>query len=59
MFELIKDMVRRFITLTEFDGMPSPINRMLHMQTYAYIKAKEVMTAGQVSWDRDHLLINK
>jgi len=59
MFELIKDMVRRFMTLTEFDGMPSPVNRMLHMRTYAYVKAKEVMTAGRVSWDRDRLLINK
>jgi len=58
-FELVKDMARRFMTLTEFDGMPSPLNRMLHMRTYAYAKAKDTMAAGRVSWDRDRLLIDK
>lgn len=58
-FELVKDMVRRFMTLTEFNGEPSPMNRMLHMRTYAYAKAKETMSAGRVSWDRDRLLIDK
>jgi hypothetical protein len=58
-FELVKEMVRRFMTLTEFDGEPSPMNRMLHMRTYAYAKAKETMSAGRVSWDRDRLLIDK
>jgi superfamily II DNA helicase RecQ len=58
-FELVKDMVRRFMTLTEFDGKPSPMNRMLHMRTYAYATAKETMTGGRVSWDRDRLLIDK
>lgn len=28
-FELVKSMVRKFMTLTEFDGMPSPIDRIL------------------------------
>ncbi|KAI4221646.1 MAG: hypothetical protein L6R40_008618 [Gallowayella cf. fulva] len=58
-FELVKEMVRRFMTLTEFDGEPSPMNRMLHMRTYAYAKAKETMSAGRVSWDRDRILIDK
>lgn len=32
---------------------------MLHMRTYAYARAKDSMTAGRVSWDRDRLLIDK
>jgi superfamily II DNA helicase RecQ len=58
-FQLVKEMVRRFMTLTEFDGEPSPMNRMFHMRTYAYAKSKETMSAGRVSWDRDKLLIDK
>lgn len=58
-FELIKDMTRRFMTLTEFDGEPSPMNRMLHMRTYAYARAKGRTTAGRVAWDRDRLLIDQ
>jgi hypothetical protein len=33
-FEEVKEMVQRFITLTMFDRMPSPIDRILHIRTY-------------------------
>jgi hypothetical protein len=32
-FEEVKEMVQRFMTLTVFDGMPSPMDRILHMST--------------------------
>jgi hypothetical protein len=33
-FEEVKEMVQRFMTLTVFDGVPSPMDRILHMRTY-------------------------
>jgi hypothetical protein len=33
-FEEVKEMVQKFMTLTMFDGMPSPMDRILHMRTY-------------------------
>ena len=38
MFELVKSIVRKFLTLTEFDGMPSPIDRILYTRTNGYAK---------------------
>jgi hypothetical protein len=33
-FEEVKEIVQRFMILTVFDGMPSLMDRILHMRTY-------------------------
>jgi len=33
-FKTVQELVHRFITLTSYGGMPSPMDRILHMRTY-------------------------
>ncbi|UPX14717.1 uncharacterized protein EKO05_0005192 [Ascochyta rabiei] len=58
-YELVKDMSERFMTLSDFKGTPSPMNRMLRLRTLARTQAKRRNTPGIVSWDGDRLLIDK
>ncbi|UPX19135.1 uncharacterized protein EKO05_0009407 [Ascochyta rabiei] len=58
-YELVKDMSERFMTLSDFKGTPSPMNRMLRLRTLARTQAKQRNTPGIVSWDGDRLLIDK
>jgi superfamily II DNA helicase RecQ len=58
-YELVRDMAERFMTLSDYRGMPSPINRMLRLRTLARSYASQRNTPGMVSWDRDRLLVDK
>ncbi|PVH94165.1 hypothetical protein DM02DRAFT_481585, partial [Periconia macrospinosa] len=52
-------MAERFMTLSDFKGTPSPMNRMLRLRTLARTQAKRRNTPGTVSWDGDRLLVDK
>ncbi|EFQ85739.1 hypothetical protein PTT_19224, partial [Pyrenophora teres f. teres 0-1] len=52
-------MADRFMTLSDFKGTPSPMNRMLRLRTLARSQARRRNTPGIVSWDRDRLLVDK
>jgi len=58
-YQLVRDMAERFMTLSDFKGMPSPMNRMLRLRTLARTQAGRRNAPGIVSWDRDRLLIDK
>lgn len=58
-YELVKDMAERFLTLSDFQGKPSPMNRMLRLRTLARAQAKRRNTPGTVAWDGDRLLVDK
>ncbi|CAA9960673.1 DNA helicase recq [Pyrenophora teres f. maculata] len=58
-YELVRDMADRFMTLSDFKGTPSPMNRMLRLRTLARSQARRRNTPGIVSWDRDRLLVDK
>ncbi|KAF3029137.1 hypothetical protein E8E11_000090 [Didymella keratinophila] len=52
-------MAERFLTLCDYKGAPSPMNRMLRLRTLARTEAKKHNTSGIVAWDRDRLLVDK
>jgi superfamily II DNA helicase RecQ len=58
-YQLVRDMAERFMTLSDFQGKPSPMNRMLRLRTLARTQAKRRNTPGTVSWDGDRLLVDK
>ncbi|KAF1933795.1 uncharacterized protein M421DRAFT_88925 [Didymella exigua CBS 183.55] len=58
-YELVKDMLEQFMTLSNFKGTPSPINQMLCLRTLARAQARQRNTPSIVLWDRDQLLIDK
>ncbi|KAE8822992.1 hypothetical protein HRS9122_10467 [Pyrenophora teres f. teres] len=58
-YELVRDMADRFMTLSDFKGTPSPMNRMLRLRTLARSQSRRRNTPGIVSWDRDRLLVDK
>jgi superfamily II DNA helicase RecQ len=58
-YELVKEMAERFLTLCDYQGAPSPMNRILRLRTLARTEAKKHNTSGIVAWDRDRLLVDK
>lgn len=58
-YELVREMSERFLTLCDYRGTPSPMNRMLRLCTLARTEAKKHNTPGIVAWDRDRLLVDK
>lgn len=58
-YELVREMSERFLTLCDYRGTPSPMNRMLRLRTLARTEAKKHNTPGIVAWDRDRLLVDK
>ncbi|KAF2824582.1 hypothetical protein CC86DRAFT_264784, partial [Ophiobolus disseminans] len=52
-------MAEQFMTLSDFRGTPSPMNRMLRLRALARAQAKRRNTPGVVAWDRDRLLIDQ
>ncbi|KAF1828018.1 hypothetical protein BDW02DRAFT_593434 [Decorospora gaudefroyi] len=52
-------MVERFMQLSSFQGIVSPMNRMLRLRTLARTLAKEQYTSGLVSWDGDKILLDR
>lgn len=57
MFELVRDMAQRFMTLTEFQGMPTPMNRILHQKTFGMKIRFTEKAGGKVYWQGDNVLI--
>jgi hypothetical protein len=58
-YGLVRDMAERFMTLSDYKGTPSPMNRMLRLRTLARTYAGRRNTPGIVSWDRDRLPVDK
>ena len=58
-FELVKKMVHRFMTLTMYGGVPTPMDRVLHMRTYGFSIRYGTNGEGRVAWDGDKILIEK
>ena len=58
-FEEVKEMVQRFMTLTMFDGMPSPMDRILHIRTYGMKIRFSTKGEGRVSWKGEEICIDK
>ena len=58
-FEEVKEMVQRFMTLTVFDGMPSPMDRILHMRTYGMKIRFSTKGEGRVVWKGEEICIDK
>jgi hypothetical protein len=58
-FELVRDMAERFMTLSDYKGTPSPMNRMLRLRTLARKLAGQRNTPGMVAWDGDRVLVDK
>ena len=48
-FKEVKEMVQRFMTLTMFNGMPSPMDRVLHIRTYGMKIRFSTKGEGRVS----------
>ena len=58
-FEVIRQMVHKFMTLTEFGGIPSPMDRMLHMRTYGMKIRYTTKGVARVSWEGGMVCIDK
>lgn len=58
-FEEVKDMVQRFMTLTTFNGMPSPMDRILHMRTYGMKIRYTTKGEARVTWKGEEICIDK
>lgn len=57
--ELVKDRAERFMRLTGFQEMVSPMNRMLRLRTLAITFARQRNASGMVSWDGDKMLVDQ
>lgn len=57
-YELVREMSEQFLTLCDYRGAPSPMNRMLRLRTLARTEAKKHTTRGIVAWDGDRLLVD-
>ncbi|KAK3612845.1 hypothetical protein LTR56_022983 [Elasticomyces elasticus] len=51
-------MVDRFMTLTQFHGHPTPLDRIYHEKTYGMKIRYTTKAEGRVSWIGDRMLIN-
>ncbi|THV89779.1 hypothetical protein D6D25_09744, partial [Aureobasidium pullulans] len=59
-FESVKKMVNQFMTLTTYGGMPSPMDRILHMRTYGFQIRFNTKATGVVTWPKANTIaINK
>lgn len=58
-FEQVKKMVQRFMTLTGFNGMPSPMDRILHTRTYGMKIRYSTKGEARVTWKGEEVCIDK
>lgn len=58
-FDTVRDLVQRFMTLVSYGGKPSPIDRILHMRTYG-LKIRYI-TKGEarIAWQGERIYIDK
>jgi hypothetical protein len=59
MFETVRDMAERFMTLTELRGMPTPMNRILHQKTFGMKIRYTEKVGGKVYWQGEDVLIGQ
>ena len=58
-FEGVKEIVQRFMTLTVFNGMPSPMDRILHIRTYGMKIRYSTKGDARVTWKGEEICIDK
>lgn len=49
-YQLVKTMVDRFMCLTQFNGQPTPLDRLLHMRSFGMSISFNRKTIARVSW---------
>lgn len=54
-FSLVQSMVRRFMTLTQFDGQPSPMDFFYHTRTIGRSICMNTASEGRVTWHNDEV----
>ena len=54
-FEVVQEMVQRFMTLTTYDGKPSPMNHFFHLRTYGMSVSMNRPKDGVLSWHGDEV----
>ena len=54
-FSLVQSMVQRFMTLTQFDGKPSPMDFFYHTRTIGRSICMNTASEGRVSWHQDEV----
>ncbi|KAK0335650.1 hypothetical protein LTR94_011905 [Friedmanniomyces endolithicus] len=57
-YEGVRGMVDQFMTLTQFHGHPTPLDRIYHQKTYGMKIRSTTKAEGRVSWIGDRMLIN-
>jgi hypothetical protein len=57
--EEVKRMVEKFMTLTMFDGISSPMDRILHMRTYRMRIRFSTKGEARVVWKGEEICIDK
>ncbi|KAL9628824.1 MAG: hypothetical protein Q9204_005638 [Flavoplaca sp. TL-2023a] len=55
----VDKLVQRFMTLREYGGRISPMDRILRMRTYGLKIRMTTKAGGTVSWNGDKVLVNK
>jgi superfamily II DNA helicase RecQ len=54
-YSLVQEMVQRFMTLTTFNGQPSPMNFIFKLRTYGMTIRMNTPADGAISWDGDQI----
>lgn len=57
-FSLVQSMVQRFMTLTQFNGTPSPMDFFYHTRTIGRSICMNTASEGRVSWHNDEVQYN-
>jgi superfamily II DNA/RNA helicase len=55
----VQGMVDTFMTLTQFHGHPTPMDRIYHQKTYGMKIRYTTKAEGRVSWQGERILIDK
>lgn len=58
-FDTVRDLVQRFMTLVSYGGKPSPMDRILHMRTYGMKIRYTTKGEGRISWQGDRICVDK
>ena len=57
--EGVQSIVDSFMTLTQFHGNPTPMDRIFHQKTYSMKIRYTTKADGRVSWQSERILIDK
>ena len=53
-YELVKSMVNSFMCLTQFNGLPTPMDRLLHMRSFGISISMRSKTVARVTWKAEY-----